>query len=164
MPKSIRINMEGKKFGRLVVLEYSHTGRNKDTLAYWKCKCDCGNTIITSGNALRKGNTKSCGCLQKEKASKAHKIHGMSNSLLYKIWQTMIQRCENPNREKFKRYGGRGIRVCKAWHKPSIFIKWALKHGYKEHLTIDRKDTDKGYFPKNCQWLTNSQNSRKRKQ
>lgn len=65
-----RIDLKGKKFGRLVVLEYAYT-ENKN--AYWKCKCACGNAVTIRSNSLRTGNTKSCGCLHKESVSKIGK-------------------------------------------------------------------------------------------
>jgi hypothetical protein len=74
----------------------------------------------------------------------------------------MLARCRNPNTKAFKNYGGRGIKVCKAWHKYEAFRDWALASGYQDNLTIDRIDNDKGYTPSNCQWITKSENSAKR--
>lgn len=54
-------DITGQRFGKLVAIERS--GRDKDNGALWKCKCDCGNTIVTRAASLRNGNTKSCGCL-----------------------------------------------------------------------------------------------------
>jgi len=61
MPNS-RINLSGRRYGYLMVLEFSHTDKKT---AFWKCLCDCGaETIVRSQSLLRKKQpTKSCGCL-----------------------------------------------------------------------------------------------------
>lgn len=63
------IDMTDKKYGRLTVLEKAEY-QGKDRHTFWKCKCNCGNTIITSGKSLRTGRTTSCGCKTKEAAKK----------------------------------------------------------------------------------------------
>ena len=73
---------------------------------------------------------------------------------LYNIWIGMIQRCENPEREKFSDYGGRGIAVCEEWHDFREFVSWAKENGYEDGLTIDRKNVDGNYEPVNCRWAT----------
>lgn len=62
------LDLEGKTFGRLLVVEFSHIA--KDHRSMWKCKCTCGNTCIISGHSLKSGHTKSCGCLAKENRAK----------------------------------------------------------------------------------------------
>jgi hypothetical protein len=82
--------------------------------------------------------------------------HGMSKSKLYRVWANMKYRCYKPNHPDYKHYGARGIRVCRAWHDSAIFFQWA-KRGYREGLTLDRKNNNKGYSPLNCRWITLAQ-------
>ena len=95
----------------------------------------------------------------------SHRIHGACCDYpdLYGVWESMKSRCENPNREKFKDYGGRGIEICDEWHDSWSFVKWALTNGYQKGLQIDRIDNNKGYSPDNCRWVTPKQNSRNRR-
>jgi hypothetical protein len=81
---------------------------------------------------------------------------------LYSIWKGMNKRCNNPNAVDYRWYGGKGVKVCEEWHDYLKFRTWALTNGYSIGLTIDRIDTNKGYSPSNCQWLTQSDNSKKR--
>lgn len=155
------IDLTGKKFGRLTVLERSNNQKGKDVV--WKCRCDCGNyTEVTAGH-LKDGHTKSCGCLPKEKSFERIKFspksvkHGMTNTRLYRIYHKMNLRCYSIVNPAYPRYGGRGITICQEWlgeHGFENFAKWALSNGYADNLSIDRKDNDKGYSPNNCKWST----------
>lgn len=75
----------------------------------------------------------------------------------------MRNRCENPKREKYKDYGGRGIKVCDEWHNVSNFVSWALNNGYEKGLQLDRKDNNGNYCPENCHFVTPKENSRNRR-
>ena len=85
------------------------------------------------------------------------------NPRLYNIWKTMLHRCEDSKRQKYKDYGGRGIKVCSIWHNPHVFMNWAEKNGYSEDLRLDRIDNDGDYTPSNCRWVTPKENSRNRR-
>jgi hypothetical protein len=85
-----------------------------------------------------------------------HEYHGFNHSdRLYRIWCAMRQRCNDPKRDGYHRYGGRGIKVCAEWNESFLaFRGWALGNGYAEHLTLDREKNDGPYAPSNCRWLT----------
>ena len=68
------IDETGKVYGYLTVIERAEN--SKEGRARWKCKCKCGNEVIVLGKALRNGNTKSCGCYQKEQATKSNEARG----------------------------------------------------------------------------------------
>lgn len=95
----------------------------------------------------------------------AYKTHGFCSDYpkLYEVWLTMKNRCENPNRAKYKDYGARGIKVCQEWHDAETFCRWALENGYKEGLQIDRIDVNGNYEPSNCRWVTPKENSRNKR-
>jgi hypothetical protein len=84
------------------------------------------------------------------------KTHGMTGTRLYRCWENMKKRCLNPRHPRYVDWGGRGIKVCKAWLHFEAFQAWATSHGYTDDLVIDRRDNDKGYNPANCRWVTHS--------
>ena len=147
------IDMTGKRYGMLTVIRYA--GHNKNGNRVWECKCDCGTIKMIEGSPLRKGITVSCGCYHKRDITERETIHGMSDTRLHNIWNHMKQRCSNKNNTAYKYYGGRGITVCNEWSNDFMsFYSWAMQNGYTEELTIDRIDTNKGYDPSNCRWVS----------
>lgn len=88
--------------------------------------------------------------------------HKTEENRLYWIWQDMKKRCYNPKNKDYKWYGGKGIKVCDDWKVSyTNFKEWALSNGYADNLTIDRVDSNKDYEPSNCQWITQSENSKR---
>lgn len=140
--------LENQTFGRLTVL--SEAGRTKSGGATWRCKCLCGNEVIVSSDSLRSGKTQSCGCIKQEQRL-AQKVHGEVHTPIHRLWSGMRNRCNNPGNQKYYRYGGRGIRVCEAWDADYVtFRNWCVENGYREGLTLERKDVNGDYTPDNC--------------
>jgi len=140
-------DLTGKRFGNLVVTGFN--GIRKNSLYYWNCKCDCGNTSIVQTGHLNNGNIKSCGCLRIKKIT----THNESRTKLYHVWQNMKDRCFNAKSQLFILYGKRGITVCKEWlENYETFKAWAISNGYKEGLSIDRINVNGNYEPSNCRW------------
>lgn len=167
------IDLTGQRFGRLVVVKraddyISPSGGHK---ARWLCECDCGNTKVITGECLRNGSSKSCGCWNKEQAASLNYKHGYTSGgkheRLFNVWCGMKQRCYDPNHDFYHRYGAIGITVCEEWLIDyTAFRKWAYENGYDENAklnqcTIDRIDSSKGYSPENCRWVDQKVQSNK---
>lgn len=83
-----------------------------------------------------------------------------SYSNLYRVFNSMVERCTKPTTKNYHNYGGRGIKVCDEWiGNYQAFCEWALDNGYKKGLQIDRIDNNGNYEPSNCRWVTPKQNS-----
>jgi len=137
------------KFTRLQPIKV--IGKTKKNSLIWLCKCDCGKYTKVVADDLRKGSTKSCGCLRRERFL----THNKSDSRIYHIWSAMKSRCYNKNNLRYNDYGGRGIKVCKEWKDDFMnFYTWTMANGYEENLSIDRINNDGDYEPNNCRWTT----------
>jgi hypothetical protein len=153
----------GTQFGRLTVLGY--VGSVKRGRREWRnylCACVCGEQTIAAAQRLQAGTTRSCGCLQRDRAREtgaAHATHGHARRRTptgtYTSWLCMRHRCQNPNATVYRHYGGRGIRVCDRWDSFENFL--ADMGERPDGLTLDRIDVNGSYEPGNCRWATRAQ-------
>lgn len=166
MPRN-RIDLTGMKFGRWTVGEVAKR-RDGDSRLRWSCLCLCGTSREVPAYRLIRGESKSCGCLTKEVATKMSFKHGHANTCerpftpTYHTWVSMLTRCNNFNHPSYKSYGGRGISVCREWHTFSNFLR---DMGERPHgLVLDRINNELGYFKNNCRWVTHKNNCRNTRQ
>lgn len=161
------LDLKGKRFGRLIVLERAQKPNANN--AMWRCRCDCGGETIAAASNIAGGTTRSCGCLAKEAARKLLQdnrytfLHGKSHTVEHSTWMRMIDRCHNPSNSRYAGWGGRGISVCPEWRNDFMaFLNHVGKKPSPKH-SIDRIDNDRGYGPGNCRWAlpyTQMRNSR----
>lgn len=160
-------NELGNRYGRLTVVEGLPSTSGK---ACWLCLCDCGVHTTATGDTLRQGHKKSCGCFRREHTTKLHTIHGQSNSggnkgkkcsRTYKSWQEMWGRCRNASHISYKNYGARGITVDERWVD---FMEFFRDMGDRpEGQYLDRVDGSKGYSADNCKWSTRIEQNQNRR-
>lgn len=156
------LDLAGHKYGRLKPIRRAENA--EDGHARWLCLCDCGKTVVVTARYLKTGHTRSCGCLQSEKAaesaSQRNITHGDSKEPLYHVWQSMRARCNNHKHRAYSNYGGRGISVCAEWNDSYLtFKEWAIKSGYTRGKQLDRIDNNWDYCPQNCRWVSAKENS-----
>jgi hypothetical protein len=150
-----RLTTLGPKFAMPVGIQ----GRHKSSQV---CVCVCGNAAVVKSSQLKSGQTKSCGCLQKNTVTR----HGLSGNQEYRILIGMKTRCHNPKSTSFSYYGGRGIRVCDRWLDPDTgFENFCVDMGPRpsDKHSIDRINNDGNYCPENCRWATRSQQQRNKR-
>lgn len=153
-------DLTGIRFGRLIAL---YVVTKSPTM--WKCQCDCGNTKIVYAGNLKRGSTKSCGCLSGELTAKRNTKHGMVNSKEYLSWTCVKQRCYYPSNTNYRNYGGRGILMSEEYKED--FKSFLLEIGvYPEdgkRYTVDRIDNNLGYVKGNIRWAEDTTQARNRR-
>jgi hypothetical protein len=157
--------MSEKPVSRLTViriLEERTDGGEKIVL----CRCECGKEVKVQANNLTSGNTRSCGCLRRERQSEANRTHGKYGTPEHASWRDMLARCYNPNVKGYPYYGAIGVVVADRWRGENGFSNFLADMGLKpspKH-TIDRHPNQAGnYEPGNCRWATRKEQSRNRK-
>jgi len=154
----------GDVVGELTVTDFVFKkrpdGRNRKFLVV---RCSCGSVKEVLPSNVASGDTASCGCLQRKRASEANKKHGAKSKTattdqkrLLSVWRGMKSRCENPAARNYRWYGEKG--VCIEWTSFEDFYTWSLLNGYTEGLEIDRINPAGNYSPSNCMWCSKSDN------
>lgn len=145
----------GQVFNKLTVIGEA-SRRDTDQHRRYYCYCSCGRETIVGVSPLVRGIIKTC-------VYCSHKIHGKSETPMFKLWGCIKNRCYNKKFPTFHNYGGRGILVCRAWK--NNFKQFLADMGERpfEDAEIDRVDNSKGYSKANCRWSTPLENSRNRR-
>lgn len=163
-----KLNIIGRKFTRALALEEASPcfRRNGKPRRQSRCLCDCGTVFVARNEDLLSGNTRSCGCLHSETTTLRSTKHGHAKrgalTRTYAAWREMLTRVNNPGRERFADYGGRGITVCARWETFENFI--ADMGECPSGLEIDRwPNNDGNYEPGNCRWATRTQQARNKR-
>lgn len=156
------LDISGQRYGRLVALSRVQSTTRKTK---WLFACDCGNEVVRELEPVRRGDTRSCGCLRQQvtrdrSITHGHKV-GRVETRTMKSYSHAKARCLNPNDEKYPVYGGRGIIMCKRW--VDSFADFLADMGEcPPGLTLDRIDVNGNYEPRNCRWATAAVQARNR--
>lgn len=160
----------GQKFGSLTILDIRSSTGKDGSKSMATTKCDCGKTKEIYFSNIRRGKTKSCGCLNAKMASAHCKSlntdHGLSRHPLYIVWVAMKNRCYNPDDVSFHNYGAKGVTICNEWREDfMVFYNWGINNGWAKGLQLDKdiKGDSKLYSPETCCFATRKENGRKKK-
>jgi len=157
MTRYPRVDLVGKVFGKLTVLEFvgrPSNGTSGDSL--WRCRCECGGESVPYGYNLKTGKSRSCGCTIVPALRKANITHGKYHTPERRVWTGIKTRCFNSNEKTWEYYGGRGITVCDRWLGENGFANFLEDVGERpsSRHSIEREDVNGNYEPDNCTWAT----------
>lgn len=146
------IYKDGDQVGVLLFVKESTKGRHRRAIF----KCHCGGEFSAQVDNVVAGKTKSCGCDKATITVMGHKVHTPE----YNTWNSMINRCYNPDSDQYHNYGLRGISVYPEWRNS---FKSFLSHvGRKpsSNMSLDRIDVNGNYEPGNVRWATQKEQCR----
>ena len=151
----------GTKYGHLTVIAEGKPLDKGNRPSTSICECECGKRVVVENAELKRGHITSCGCKHNEHLFK--RKHDGRGTRLYTTWKNMRSRCSGRRLSKRDRtYGERGIKVCSEWSDFTVFRDFALSHGYRDDLTIDRIDPMGNYCPENVRFIPASEQSKNR--
>jgi hypothetical protein len=166
MTRYPRVDLAGKVFGKLTVLEFvGRPARGTSGDSLWRCRCVCGKESVAYGCNLKSGKSTTCGCGIAAGLLKANTTHGKYHTPERRVWTDMKTRCFNSNEKAWKHYGGRGITVCDRWLGENGFSNFLADVGERpspQH-SIEREDVNGNYEPGNCCWATKQEQMRNRR-
>lgn len=152
------LDISGETFSYLKAVSFAYrklfpSGQSHNM---WNCECCCGTAVVVSLGQLRGGRKKSCGCMSSTLIATARTVHGYRKggeptNKTWLCWVNMKSRCDNPSNARFSQYGGRGIRVCKAWYEFTAFL--ADMGDCPDGFSLERINVNEGYSPENCKWI-----------
>lgn len=165
------VGNKGDTFGVFTFIE--EVSPNDRGVRRWKVLCnECQNEYVAVVSVITHPNAKSCGCRRSESTISSRGqnkvwpgegrryVKELMSLPGFGSYDNMITRCYNPKHGSYKDYGGRGIKVCDRWlegdGKGFLNFLEDLGSPPSEKHSLDRIDYDKGYFPDNCRWSTQS--------
>ena len=159
-PRIYELPKIGNRYGQWVVVA-NPVRVGKSAVTSIPCRCDCGTEAVIYYPNLYRNASKGCGCERVQKLLERNTNHGETRTRLYNTWCSIKARCSSPTGISASTYFERGIKVCDEWiSNYTAFGQWSKQNGYQDDLVLDRKDTNGGYSPDNCRWVTQKVNSR----
>jgi hypothetical protein len=138
------IDIAGCRYGRLVALEVADERRNNRVV--WKCQCDCGNIFYTTAQLIRRGNTRSCGCLKSDMLSLEVGVAALHNVIRsYKHGARERNLEWNLNEDEVRSIVSSNCFYCDAPPSRSATIQDRPINGDFIYNGIDRVDNARGY-------------------
>lgn len=156
--------LRDQEFGRWTVIGDVESDGKRQLVP---CRCQCGTERKVRADALRSGDSTSCGCFAREFHKSRLTRSDLSRTYIYRIWWHIVDRCCNPECPAYENYGGRGIRVCDRW-RDSVEdfcgdILASIGERPSPRMELDRIENDGNYEPGNVRWATRSQQARNRR-